>query len=182
MNIKKHLVVLFSITLMSLNLFADESSALDGIAVIDGQRAILDTEVAKQAYEELLNSKPWKEAEEDFKLKEKELNVIIKRFEKEGPTMSDEEKLEDQKRAQSLGQDRQFLLQKLQKMEKDTLIFQQNEQTPAFQKVVSELIRATGIKLLLHKTSVMAFDEADPSLNLTPVVTELLNLQEKEKE
>jgi len=55
----------------------------------------------------------------------------------------------------------------------------QNEQAPKFQTVVSELMRAKGIKILLHRQSVLGFDTGDPTLNLTPEVTELLNQKEE---
>ena len=50
---------------------------------------------------------------------------------------------------------------------------------PKFQKVVSELMRAKGIKILLHRQSVLGFDTGDPTLNLTPEITELLNQKEE---
>jgi Skp family chaperone for outer membrane proteins len=63
---------------------------------------------------------------------------------------------------------------------RDELVrFLQNEQAPKFQKVVSELMRAKGIKILLHRQSVLGFDTGDPTLNLTPEVVELLNQQEE---
>ena len=59
--------------------------ALDGlIAVIDVEAAILNTEVSKQAFEELSSSKEWKEVEEDLKLKINEANEIQEKIKKEG--------------------------------------------------------------------------------------------------
>ena len=37
-------------------------------------------------------------------------------------------------------------------------------------KVVSELMRAKGIKILLHRQSVLGFDTGDPTLNMTPEI------------
>ena len=89
--------------------------------------------------------------------------------------MSEEEKLEGQKRLNSLSQDANFLNQKLGTMRNELITLIQNEQAPKFQKVVSELMRAKGIKILLHRNSVLGFDTGDPSLNITPEVVELLN-------
>ena len=36
-----------------------------------------------------------------------------------------------------------------------------------------------GIKILLHRQSVLGFDQGDPTLNLTPEVVELLNQKEE---
>ena len=89
--------------------------------------------------------------------------------------MSEEQKLEGQKRLNSLSQDANFLNQKLATMRNELITLIQNEQAPKFQKVVSELMRAKGIKILLHRNSVLGFDTGDPSLNITPEVVELLN-------
>ena len=93
--------------------------------------------------------------------------------------MSDDEKLDAQKRLNSLSQDANFLNQKLTAMRNELMQLLQNEQAPKFQKVVSELMRAKGIKILLHKQSVLGFDTGDPTLNLTPEVIELLNQKEE---
>ena len=112
MSYRKHLLVLFLSLFVTFPLWA-EGSALDGlIAVIDVETAILSTEVSKQAFEELASSKEWKEVEEDLKLKINEANDIQEKLKKEGPTMSDEDKLESQKRLNSLSQDANFLNQK----------------------------------------------------------------------
>ena len=152
MNFKKQILVLVLTMLMPFALFAEE--ALGGsIAVIDVEAAILSTEASKQAFEELSTSKEWKEVDEDL--------------------------LDAQKRLNSLSQDANFLNQKLTTMRNELVGLLQNEQAPKFQKVVSELMRAKGIKILLHRQSVLGFDTGDPTLNLTPEVVELLNQTEE---
>tara|TARA_B100001123_G_scaffold142507_1_gene165649 strand:- start:1076 stop:1609 length:534 start_codon:yes stop_codon:yes gene_type:complete len=177
MNFKKQIFILL-IAFASSSFLAE--GTFDGaIAVIDAERAILETEASKQAFEELASSKEWKEVEEDLKLKINEIEEIQEKLKKEGPTMSDEEKVEAQKRLQSLGQDANFLNQKLTAMRNELIGLVQNEQAPKFQKVVSELMRAKGIKLLFHRQSVLGFDSGDPALNLTPEVVELMNQKEE---
>ena len=149
------------------------------IAVLDVEAAIYGTEASRLAFEELAASKQWTEVEEDLKLKINEANEIQEKLQKEGPTMSDEEKLDAQKRLNSLSQDANFLNQKLTTMRNELMQLIQNEQAPKFQKVVSELMRAKGIKILLHRQSVLGFDTGDPTLNLTPEITELLNQKEE---
>ena len=92
--------------------------------------------------------------------------------------MSDEDKLESQKRLNSLSQDANFLNQKLTGMRNELVGLIQNEQAPKFQKVVTELMRAKGIKILLHRNALLGFDTGAPSLNNTPEVVELLNQKE----
>ena len=82
---------------------------------------------------------------------------LREKLQKEGPTLSDDEKLDAQKRLNSLSQDANFLNQKLTTMRNELMQLLQNEQAPKFQKVVSELMRAKGIKILLHRQSVLGF-------------------------
>ena len=159
-------------------LAAEEDSEVS-IAVIDVEAAILGTEASKQAFEELATSKEWKEVEEDLQLKINEATEIQENLQKEGPTMSEDQKIDAQKRLQSLSQDAQFLNQKLATMRNELIGLIQNEQAPKFQKVVTELMKAKGIKILLHRQSVLGFDQGDPTLNLTPEVVELLNQKEE---
>ncbi len=178
MNLNKLVIALIASILIPISLQAEEIES-GSIAVIDVEVAIFGTEASKQAFEELATSKEWKEVEEDLQLKINEATEIQERLQKEGPTMSDDEKLDAQKRLNSLSQDANFLNQKLTTMRNELMQLIQNEQAPKFQKVVSELMRAKGIKILLHRQSVLGFDTGDPTLNLTPEITELLNQKEE---
>ena len=178
MNLNKLVIALIASILIPISIQAEEIES-GSIAVIDVEVAIFGTEASKQAFEELATSKEWKEVEEDLQLKINEATEIQEKLQKEGPTMSDDEKLDAQKRLNSLSQDANFLNQKLTTMRNELMQLIQNEQAPKFQKVVSELMRAKGIKILLHRQSVLGFDTGDPTLNLTPEITELLNQKEE---
>ena len=178
MNLNKLVIALIASILIPISLQAEEIES-GSIAVIDVEVAIFGTEASKQAFEELASSKEWKEVEEDLQLRINEATEIQEKLQKEGPTMSDDEKLDAQKRLNSLSQDANFLNQKLTTMRNELMQLIQNEQAPKFQKVVSELMRAKGIKILLHRQSVLGFDTGDPTLNLTPEITELLNQKEE---
>ena len=178
MNLNKLVIALIASMLIPISIQAEEIES-GSIAVIDVEVAIFGTEASKQAFEELSESKEWKEVEEDLQLKINEATEIQEKLQKEGPTMSDDEKLDAQKRLNSLSQDANFLNQKLTTMRNELMQLIQNEQAPKFQKVVSELMRAKGIKILLHRQSVLGFDTGDPTLNLTPEITELLNQKEE---
>ena len=174
MNLNKLVIALIASILIPISLQAEEIES-GSIAVIDVEVAIFGTEASKQAFEELAGSKEWKEVDEDLQLKINEATEIQEKLKKEGPTMSDDEKIDAQKRLNSLSQDANFLNQKLTTMRNELMQLIQNEQAPKFQKVVSELMRAKGIKILLHRQSVLGFDTGDPTLNMTPEITELLN-------
>ena len=87
-------------SLLSISAYSEQSSG--GIAVIDVQGALLSTEAAKQAIEELQNSKAWTEVAEEAQLKVTEAQEIQQKLEKEGPTMSDDDKAEAQNRLRSV--------------------------------------------------------------------------------
>ena len=171
---KKYLLAALLLVLLPLNVFSEEVN----IAVLDVQTALLGTEASKQAFEELSNSKDWKEVAEELQVKLNEAKEIQEKAQKEGPTMSDEEKIEAQKRLRSLSQDANFLNEKLNGMRAELVDVIQKEQGPKFQKVVSELMRAKGIKIILRSDAVLGWDQGDESLSITPVVIELLNQNE----
>ena len=157
-----------------------QAQDLEGsIAVLDANTALATTEHANQALEELRSTKEWKEVEEDLQIKVNEYKDIQENLEKEGPTMSEEEIMGAQKRLNSLSQDINFLQQKSQTMFQDLQRLVSNQQFPKFNKIVTELDRAKGIKIILTKNAVLLFDESDPFLNLTPEVVELLNQEEE---
>lgn len=166
------LLILLMVAFASFNLFSEENAS---IAIIDVQAALLGTEASKQAFDDLSNSKEWKEVAEELQLKLNEAKEIQEKGQKEGPTMSDEDKMEAQKRLRSLSQDANFLNEKLNQMRNDLVNLIQQEQGPKFQKVVSELMRAKGIKIILHSNAVLGWDQGDASLNITPDVVDLLN-------
>ena len=76
--------------------------------------------------------------------------------------MSEEEIMGAQKRLNSLSQDINFLQQKSQTMFQDLQRLVSNQQFPKFNKIVTELARSKGIKIILHKHAVILFDEGDP--------------------
>ena len=178
MKLTLKIVLLGALTsLLSASVYSEQST--NGIAVIDVQGALLSTEVAKQAIEELQGSKAWTEVAEEAQLKVTEAQEIQQKLEKEGPTMSDDDKAEAQNRLRSLSQDIQFLQQKLGQMQEELRNQVVRDQAQKFSVVTSELMKAKGIKFLLRQESVLGWDQGDPSLNLTPEVIELLNQKEE---
>ena len=180
MNLNKIKKIIFASIGIFLVVSVQAGELKDGdIAVLDVAGSLLSTEYAAQQQEELQSGKEWMELQEDVQSKVNEFNEIQASLEKEGPTMSDEEKMDAQKRLTSLNQDLQFLDQKMRAMVQELQRLVQNQQFPEFQKVVTELVKAKGIKMVLHKSSVLFFDEGDPLVNLTPEVVELLNQTEE---
>ncbi len=182
MNFKKYILLIPLTLLPPLVLLSEEEPLFGGtVAIISADIILTNTEVARRNFEELSASEGWKEVEEDRKLKLSEAKEIEDKIKKEGPTMSEQEKVDNQKRYASLTQDINFLTQKMQTMSEDVRRLVIQEQSETFQKIVTEIIRAKGIKILLNENAVLYFDRSDPVLNITPEIIDLLNENQKEK-
>ena len=87
----KFFKTLFAVLMASFFTFTLQSADLN-IATLDPQAALFSTNVAKKELEELENSDEWKEVVEELQAKATEAREIQERTQKDGPTMSDEEK------------------------------------------------------------------------------------------
>ena len=154
-------------------------SADINIATIDPQNALLSTEVAIQKFEEMQNSKEWTEIAEELQAKETEAREIQERTQKEGPTMSDEDKQEAGKRFQSLVQDIEFLRKKLSDIQKQIVQLVQQQQAEKYQVIMTELIRAKAITLLLDRAQGSSLMYADESFDITQEVVDAMNQKEE---
>ena len=161
---------LFSFTLYSADL---------NIATLDPQGALLSTNVAKQEIEELENSDEWKEVVEELQAKANEAREIQEKTQKDGPTMSDEEKQDAAQKFQSLQQDINFLREKTNQFRNQTFQLISQEQTEKFQVIVTELIRAKGITLLINAGGQQQMLlHADQSFDITQEVIDAMNEKE----
>jgi outer membrane protein len=149
------------------------------IATIDPQTALLSTELAKQEIEEMRNSAEWVEIAEELQAKDTEAREIIEKNQKEGPTMSDEEKQEANKRLQSLSQDIEFLRKKLNDIQGQVIQLVQQQQAEKYQVIMTELIRAKAITLLLDRAQGSSLMYADESFDLTQEVVDAMNQKEE---
>ena len=168
----------FSIYLTSVlfSIFSLPSIAnLEGVAVIDYQAIFLGTDLARTSFEELRESNDYKELMEEAQLKDSDRLALAEELNKDASTKSDEEQADKLKKAQSLYQDIQFLTQKMQTLENEVVQKLQANQGPTVQKVVNDLIVAKKITLLFNSQALLAYAQANPLLNITPEVIELLN-------
>jgi len=161
---------LFALTLHSADL---------NIATLDPQAALFSTNVAKKELEELENSEEWKEVVEELQAKLGEAREIQEKTQKDGPTMSDEEKQEAAQKFQSLQQDINFLREKTNQFRNQTLQLLSQEQAEKFQVIVTELIRAKGITLLINSGGQQQMLlHADQSFDITQEVIDAMNEKE----
>ena len=175
MKFFKTLFVVFTASFFTFNL----QSAELNIATLDPQAALFSTNVAKKELEELENSDEWKEVVEELQVKATEAREIQERTQKDGPTMSDEEKQEAAQKFQSLQQDINFLREKTNQFRNQTLQLLSQEQAEKFQVIVTELIRAKGITLLINSgAQQQILLHADQSYDITQEVIDAMNEKE----
>lgn len=173
--IKQTLLTILAILLASLSLSAAELN----IATLDPQAALFSTNVAKKELEELENSDEWKEVIEELQAKVTEARDIQEKAQKDGPTMSDEEKQEAALKLQSLQQDINFLNEKTNQFRNQTLQLISQEQAEKFQVIVTELIRSKGITLLINSGSQQGtLLHSDQSFDITQEVIDAMNEKE----
>ena len=162
---------------LTASLFTFTLPAADlNIATLDPQAALFSTNVAKKELEELENSDEWKEVVEELQDKATEAREIQEKTQKDGPTMSDEDKQEAAQKFQSLQQDINFLREKTNQFRNQTLQLISQEQAEKFQVIVTELIRAKGITLLINSGGQQGtLLHADQSYDITKEVIDPMN-------
>ena len=173
--IKRNLLLPLILLLAPLSIYAVDLN----IATIDPQAALLSTDIAKQEIEDLQNSKEWKEVADELQVKVTEAREIQEKTQKEGPTMSDEEKQEAAKRFQSLQQDINFLQTKQRDIQNQVIQLISQQQAEKFQVIVTELIRAKAITLLLDRGQGSSVLHADQSYDITKEVVDAMNQKEE---
>ena len=174
----KFFKTLFAVLTASFFTFTLQSAYLN-IATLEPHAALFSTNVAKKELEELENSDEWKEVVEELQAKATEAREIQERTQKDGPTMTDEEKQEAAQKFQSLQQDINFLREKTNQFRNQTLQLLSQEQAEKFQVIVTELIRAKGITLLINSgAQQQILLHADQSYDITQEVIDAMNEKE----
>lgn len=165
---KQSLAIVFLLALSGFALAAEK------IAVVDVQRAIIDTEMAKERLASLREEADFKGNMDEVEAIKKEGQALVEKLQKDGPVMSSEQQAALQKKIQEKQADLEHIARKLQAKEQEVLqeiMVQRQEQT---KKVISELIKSEGIGLLLDKRAAI---HAEPGFDITAKVTSKLNAQ-----
>ena len=153
-----------------LVLCAGSVSAELKIAVVDPQRAMLESDEAKglltQASEDLKD-----EQDEVTELRD-DIVALQEKLQKDGEVMSQAEQRKVQKEIESKQLDFEFGYKKLQKEPQDRqqAIFQQIG--PKYQKVIQDLIEIEGYDLIMDRNSLIY---ANSKHEITRKITEKLN-------
>ena len=161
--------VVFATLLMSM---ASVSAAATKIAIVDMQRAIMETNVAKKRLKEMQNDRDYKANMREAEKIKKEGEALVAKLKKDGAVMGASQKADLEKRIQGKQADLKHIGTKVQAsqqraMQDIGMEFQGNAKA-----AVDKIIKAERIGLLLDSRSAL---HADPSYDITAKVTKKLN-------
>jgi outer membrane protein len=142
------------------------------IAVVDLQEAILQTDVAQKRLEEIRNQADFKTDKAEFERLKKEMDDMVKKFQKDAAVMSQEQQAAARQKLSSKQADLEHVVGKVQQTEQAAAQALLQELGPKVQEVLREIISSEGIGLLLQRGAVI---HADASYSITAKVTDKLN-------
>lgn len=144
------------------------------IAVVDVQRAVLQTESAKKRLEEFKKKPEFKENFKEIESLEKDYKKLLERYEKDRAVMSDEKREGEKRKILEKQQDIKYVASKLQQVREEFLEGLLQARAADTQKVLEGLVREQNIGLLLNARTPSVM-HADSSYDISDQVTERLN-------
>jgi len=144
------------------------------IAVVDLQEAILQTDVAKKRLQDIRDQDDLKADKAEFEKLKKELDELVKEFQKDAAVMSQEQQAAARQKLTNKQADLEHVVGKVQQTEQAAAQALLQEMGPRVQEVLRDLITTDGIGLLLQRGAVI---HADPSYSITAKVTDKRNQQ-----
>ncbi|MBT8139759.1 MAG: OmpH family outer membrane protein [Gammaproteobacteria bacterium] len=163
--------LLLALVLQPLQAYAQNAPK---IAVVDVQRAVLQTESVKKKLEQFKKKPEFKENFKELESLEKEYKKLLDRYEKDRAVMSDEKREGEKRKILEKQQDMKYVASKLQQVRDEFLERILQERAADTQKVLEGLVREQAIGLLLNARA-PAVMHADASYDLSDQVTERLN-------
>ena len=148
------------------------SSLAQNVAVIDTQAAILQTQVAQDAFKALEEESEYASMVEQAKELQTERQTLIETLQKDAETLSNEEIAGLQKDIQEKATDLEFILGKIQAKQNETIQVVATQLNPAMMQIINDLIVAKKIQLLLGADQALYFDG---SVSITEQVTDALD-------
>ena len=142
------------------------------VAVIDTQAAILQTQVAQDAFKALEEETEYSSMIEEAKELQAKRQNMVEKLQKDAEALSNEEIAELQKDIQENGQDLEFILGKIQAKQNETVQSVATELNPQMMKIINDLIISKKIQILLGADQVLF---SDSSVSITEQVTDALD-------
>lgn len=167
MNLTQKLVAAAALCMMSAVSFAEGK-----IAVINPEGAILSTAVAKAKFDKLEKTPDYAATKAKLDGISSDIKNLQEGYKKDGMTWSPEKKEESEKKMQSLTQDYQFNLKKLQTSRQEIAQAVGEELGQKYQAALKQVVDTDKIGLLLSPQAVLF---ATPDYDITAKVTDLIN-------
>ena len=142
------------------------------VAVIDTQAAILQTQVAQDAFKALEEETEYSSMVEEAKELQAKRQNMVEKLQKDAEALSNEEIAELQKDIQENGQDLEFILGKIQAKQNETVQSVATELNPQMMKIINDLKISKKIQILLGADQVLF---SDSSVSITEQVTDALD-------
>ena len=148
------------------------SALTQNVAVIDTQAAILQTQVAQDAFKALEEESEYASMVEQAQELQAERQTLLEPLQKDAETLSNEEIAGLQKDIQEKATDLEFVLGKIQAKQNETIQTVAAQLNPAMMQIINDLIVAKKIQLLLGADQALYFDG---SVSITAQVTDALD-------
>lgn len=162
--------------MLALAFFALPVFAAEKIAVVDIQRVIFTSDVAKARQKELRADSEFVGLQAKYDSIAADVKALQKKIEAERDTMTQEQATENQKKMEYLRADYDLVERKLRAEVQQLQGKIMEELQPKVQAALKELVEAEGITLLLQREAVIV---ADPSLDVTSKLLDRLNAKTK---
>lgn len=167
---------------MMITLFAVGAQAQGKIAVLDIDRAIINSDLFKarmQAFNEQADTVAARKQVESMQAEGQKLN---EQLQNDAAILSDEQKVEMQKKIQTLMADIQHEAKKFQAAQQNVIAEVQREINPRVRQVIDTLVKEEGIGLLMGRPTHPQIPQLnqvimymDSSYDITAKVTDRLN-------
>ena len=164
-------LITYSLSASMLALFSI-SAVSQNVAVIDTQAAILQTQVAQDAFKALEEETEYSSMVEQAQKLQNDRQALVETLQKDAETLSNEDISELQKDIQEKTADLEFILGKIQTKQNETIQAVATQLNPAMMQIINDLIVAKKIQLLLGADKALYFDS---SVSITEQVTDALD-------
>ena len=164
-------LITYSLSVSMLALFSI-SAVSQNVAVIDTQAAILQTQVAQDAFKALEEETEYSSMVEQAQKLQNDRQTLVETLQKDAETLSNEDISELQKDIQEKTADLEFILGKIQTKQNETIQAVATQLNPAMMQIINDLIVAKKIQLLLGADKALYFDS---SVSITEQVTDALD-------
>ncbi len=142
------------------------------IAVVNLQEAILQTDLAQKRLQDVYNQEDFKADKAEFDKLKKELDDLVKSYQKDAAVMSQEQQSSVRQKLASKQSDLEHVAGKLKQAEAAAAQALLQEMSAKVQEVLRDLIATEGIGLLLRQEAVI---HSDAGYSITAKVTDKLN-------